>query len=260
VGHVVFRGRHLTASLATLALLAALSTPVAAATKQKASEPLYTVSLAGTVQLESTETREGLIEPPPLPADCVGYASETERLTASARFSARTAPIAVASYGHRFHFLLFKLAFSSLSAAGSSETSGSYSVDPNAFDPPSPSECVFTPKRTDAHCEFTQARELERGVFFQLSPNLQRLGNQLFLYRGGAVHVEVHCDQVPVEASFFPEEPGLATSLRLSALTALRKGKSLSDSATVTHPVQGLEGKQVGTETVDYRIRIRRVH
>jgi hypothetical protein len=241
------------ASLLALVAIAALTLPLAAAAKPKASEPLYTISLSGTTHNEWTEKTEGVNEGAP-PSGCKGQASETQHFEASAKFSAMTRPTPLANYGRRFRFFVFKAAVSSLKAGGSVTTAGSFSVDPNIPFPPEPSACAFTPKRTEAKCAFLHRAELEKGAVFWLSPS--GFGNSKPFLLSQEEGMPVECNQPAISGIVLAGAP---TRLKVGAAKALRKGHSLSDARTTTVPVIGYTGRNDGTETVSYKIVLKRV-
>ena len=246
------------------ALLALAVLPAeASAGKHKAPEALYAVSLAGSVRLESSETREGLDEGAP-PLGCIGSGSETRRLSASARLATKPRPISVAYYGRNFPFLSFRSALSSLSASATLEAAGSFATDPTEPYPPSASECAFTPKRTEAKCAFQNQAELEGGAYFQISPELAinpvaplQRKNRFFIYSNETVQVQ--CDPGAIDGYMLAEAAGVETKLRVGSVLALRKGRRLTDSGTAVFPVTGADGKPDGTQTIAYSISVKRV-
>ncbi len=242
---------------------AAAAAPAAVASHHTPPGPLYRVALSGADRIEWTVKQEGLEEGGP-PLGCIGSSSETLRFAASASLGAKPLTGAVSYYGRNFPRLFTRATFGSLAAGGSIQTAGSFASDPSEPFAPSPAECVYVPKRTEAKCAFVNRGELEAGALFQLSPNLgvrptvplQR-GNPLYLYAG--TPVSVTCDQPAIEGELFREADGVETKLRVGAVLSLRKGRSLSDSGSASFPYIGFDGKSDGTETIDYRVRVARV-
>jgi hypothetical protein len=184
----------------------------------------------------------------------VGNATGTLQFEASAKFSAQTQPIPLASYGRRFRFFVFKAAVSSLKAGGSVSTAGSFTVDPTLPFPPEPSACVFTPRRTEARCDFLHRAELEGGAYFWLSPTT--FGNNKPLLLSQEEGMPVECDQPGISGILLAGAP---TRLKIGMAKALRRGHRLSDARTVTAPVAGASGRNDGTERVSYKIVLKRV-
>ena len=252
------------AVLASLLALLALALPgTASASKHRAPQSRYVVSLAGSLRLEWSETEEGLDESGP-PLDCLGHGSETLSFTASAQIATKPMPSALAYYGRNFPYIVFKAALNSLSARGSLESAGSFAPDVTEPYPPSAAECAFTPKRTAAKCAFDNHSALEAGEYFDISPELDvnptaplQRGNRFFIYEGQPLTVE--CDPARIYGDLLGESVGVPTTLRVGAILALRKGKSLRDSGSASFPWIGASGKPDGTQTVAFSIAVRRV-
>lgn len=245
------------AALVALALVAALPVGAGAlAHRPKAPEPLYKVSLSGSAQVEWTETVEG-IDQLELPLGCLGEGSETERFSAAAQFAVKTGPIAIGTYGKHFHFLDFKVPFTSLSAAGSTDAVGHFAPDPTEPYPPSAAECTFAPRHTDDKCEFQEAAKLKSGnAYFYVSPlDLETKGDRVFI-RQEESGTLVECRAGGGGWSLLREVP---TKLRMARVLSLAKGHGVSDAATFTQPAHGPGDKGSGSETVTYRLVIKRV-
>ncbi len=245
------------AALVALALVAALPVGAVALTHgPKVPEPRYKVSLSGSAQVEWTETVAG-IDQLELPIGCLGEGSETERFSAAAQFAVKTGPIAIGTYGKHFHFLDFKVPFTSLSAAGSTDAVGHFAPDPTEPYPPSAAECTFPPRHTDDKCEFQDASRLQSGkAYFYVSPlDLETKGEQVFI-RQEESGTLVECRAGGSGWSLLREVP---TKLRMGQVLSLAKGHRISAAATFTQPAAGPGGKGSGSETVTYRLVIERV-
>ena len=221
-------------SALALFVLAAIPVPSAAAATPK----LYSVSLSGTTRTELTETRP--LDPP---GGCTGSATETHRFVGSATLVAKPRGVPVASYGR----LKFKVGLTSLSAAASRETQGSWAVDPNGF--PDPGACNFTPEKRTARCTFAREATAQSGAEFALLPHSGKF--DLYYNRSAGI---VNCDPDDLSGRIFGSF--ILVNLRVRAVKALGVGRSVSTSATFVDPARSPTN---GGETTKYRLKVKRV-
>jgi hypothetical protein len=221
-------------ALALFVLAAAIPVPSAAAATPK----LYSVSLSGTTRTELTETRP--LDPP---GGCTGSATETNRFVGSATLVAKPRGVPFASYGR----LKFKVGLTSLSAAASRETQGSWAVDPNGF--PDPGACNFTPEKRTARCTFAREATARSGAEFALLPHSGKF--DLYYNRSAGI---VNCDPDDLNGRIFGSF--ILVNLRVRAVKALGVGRSVSTSATF---VDAAKSPTTGGETTKYRLKVKRV-
>jgi hypothetical protein len=235
------RRRSAAAIAALTGLAVALVVP--AATGARAKPKLYSISLSGSDRTELSQASTTMA-----PYGCTGSSTETQRFTASMRMNAKPQPVPFASYGR----LQFNVVLTSLSAVATTETTGSYAYDPSAFD--HPSSCVFTPPpKKVARCTFDKDATRKQGAELALFP----IHGKFEFYLNRTNLAIVHCE--PAFSPDFTYGTLLAgefpTKLRSSKVSALGKGRSESDSATISMK----DPQSTGGETVKYALKVKRV-
>jgi hypothetical protein len=236
------RSRTRSRAIAALTGLAvALVVPAGAGAQAKAK--LYSVSLSGS---DRTELIHAITTSAPY--GCTGSSTETQRFTASMRMNAKPKPIPFASYGR----LEFNVVLTSLSAVATTETTGSYANDPNAFN--HPNSCVFTPPpKKVARCTFAKDATRKQGAELALYP----IHGKFEFYLNRTNLAIVHCEPDPspdftygtLLAGEFP------TKLSSGKAHALGNGRSESDSGTISTK----DPAATGGETVKYALTVKRV-
>lgn len=224
--------------MVALTLAAALAVMPAGA----AAKPRYSVSLRGDVRNDVTTVRDALVTPP---EGCAGSMSETSRFVASAGLTPKGGAAAPASYGR----LRFRARLTSPSAASTTETAGSFAVDPT-FPPDDPATCAVAPSRKSLPCEFSAEATRTSGAEFVLLPNKDRY--ELYYNRNRAI---VSCDDEIRESLLDVAHPKL-TTLRVRAVKRLARGRSVSVSGTAsTSPA---DPEATGGETLHYTLVVKR--
>ena len=217
---------------------AAVCVPAAQAAKPK----LYSVSLKGDVRNELTSVRADAVEPP---VGCVGSMSETRHFTASAGLVPKPRGAAVASYGR----LIFRAGLTSPAATSTSETTGSFSPDPD-YPPSDPSVCAVAPERKSYPCRFAAEATRSSGGEFALLPNKGKYE----LYYNRSVGI-LACEDDFFYESLMDSSPTMLTKLSVRAVKGLARGRSVTVSGTTaTAPGSG----QTGGETLHYRLKVAR--
>jgi hypothetical protein len=226
-------------SLAVIAVLAAACVPAAEAAKPK----LYSVSLKGNVRNERTAVFSDSVQPP---YGCVGSMSETRHFAASAGIRPKGGAAPVASYGR----LIFRARLTAFTATSTSETSGSFSPDPD-FPPPDPSVCAVAPERKSYPCHFKSEATRRSGGEFALLPNKGKY--ELYYNRSAGILL---CEDDYFYDSLLDTSPTMLTKVRVRAVKRLRRGRSVSASGTISAPPASGES---GGETLHYALRVKRV-
>jgi hypothetical protein len=227
-------------AFAVVAILVVAGIPASAQGKKP---KLYTVSLSGSTSTQVTETREGDFPP----SCCAGSSTETNKFSGSAKISPKPSAAPVASYGR----LRFNVKLKSLSAAASHDVTGSWAVDPNAFEPADPATCTFKPQHSTGTCKFTREATRRSGAPFALLPH----GKVYELYFNSNAGI-VSCNPDPLGGRIFGEF--VDTKLKVSSVKGLGVGRSASASGSVTTPAKGGSGT-TGGETDKYRLTVKRV-
>jgi hypothetical protein len=228
-------------SAITLVALAAIALGAVLPMTANAKLPkLYSVSLSGTTRTELTETRP--LDPPP---SCIGSATETNRFAGSASLVAKPRGVPVASYGR----LKFNVVLKSLAATASKETQGSFAPDPNAFEPPAPGACNFTPEKKTARCTFSREATARTGAEFALLPHSGKY--DLYYNRNAGI---VSCEPDDLNGKIFGSF--ILTKLRVSAVKGLGVGRSVSTSGTF---VDAARSPTTGGENTKYALKVKRV-
>ena len=224
-----------------LLVAAAAAAPSANAAKPK----LYSVSLSGDVRSESSRVRADAVY---APEGCQGTLSETYRSAASTGLAPKPRPAPIASYGR----LRFRAALTSPSVSATTETSGSFTVDPN-FPPADPSVCSVQPGPKSWSCSFSGEATRAAGAEIALLPNKGKY--EIYYNRNTPL---VSCDdEFPMGVSLLGVAEPALTKLRVSAVKKLRKGKSVSASGTTASPL--MDPSATGGETLNYTLKVKRV-
>lgn len=232
--------KHLGAPLVVIAAAFAC-VPAAHAAKPR----LFTVSLSGEVRNEATRVRDDAVY---APSGCVGTMSETHRFVASAGITPRPSAAPVASYGR----LRFRARLTSPAASATTETSGSFTPDPD-FPPADPSACDVASGTKSWPCGFSAEATRSSGGEFALLPNRGKY--ELYYNRNPAI---VSCDdEFPLGMSLLDAAEPQQTKLRASAVKRLAKGRSVSVSGTAMTPP--LDPRATGGETLRYVLKVKRV-
>jgi hypothetical protein len=227
----------------TLVVVAATAAVVPPA--EAAKPKLYTVSFSGDARNESSRVRADAVY---APEGCQGSLSETYRFNASSGFAPKPSAAPVASYGR----LRFRARLTSPSVAATTETTGSFTVDPN-FPPDDPSVCSATPGPKSWSCGFSGEATRASGAEFALLPNKGKY--EIYYNRNTPL---VSCDdEFPMGVSLMGVAEPALTKLRVSAVKKLRKGKSTSASGTTASPL--LDPGATGGETLNYTLKVKRV-
>ena len=226
-------------SLSVVAVLLAACAPAAVAAKPK----LYGVSFKGSVRNERSAVFSDAIEPP---YGCVGSVSDTRRFAASAAIRPKGGAAPVEAYGR----LVFRARLTSFTATSTSQTSGSFSPDPD-FPPPDPSVCAVAPERKSYACHFRSAATRRSGGEFALFPNKGKY--ELFYNRSAGILL---CEDDYFYDSLLDASPTMLTKLRVRAVKGLGRGRSASASGTISHPAVSGE---TGGETLRYALKVTRV-
>jgi hypothetical protein len=227
-------------SLSVVAVLVAACVPPAA---QAAKPKLYSVSLTGSVHNERTAVFNDAVQ---APYGCVGSMSETRHFAASANIRPKGGAAPVASYGR----LIFRARLKAFTASSTSETSGSFSPDPD-FPPPDPSDCAVAPERKSYPCHFRSEATRRSGGEFALFPEKGRY--QLYYNRSAGILL---CDDNYFYDSLLDTSPEMLTKLHVRAVRGLRRHRSVSASGTISSaPVSG----ETGGETLHYALKVTRV-
>jgi hypothetical protein len=226
-----------------LILAAAAAAPSAHAAKPKPK--LYSVSLSGDVRSEGSRVRADAVY---APQGCQGSLSETHRFAASTGFAPKPRPAPIASYGR----LRFRAALTSPSISASTETSGSFTVDPD-FPPDDPSVCTAQTGSKSWACSFSGEATGRAGAEIALLPNKGTY--EIYYNRSNPL---VSCDdEFPMGVSLLGVAEPAATKLRVSAVKKLRKGKTVTASGTTASPL--IDPGASGGETLNYTIKVKRV-
>jgi hypothetical protein len=232
--------RRIGISLAVVAV-AATAAPSADAAKSK----LYSVSLSGDVRHEASLVRADAVY---APEGCQGTQSETHRFAASTGLAPKPRPVPVASYGR----LRFRAALSSPSISATTETTGSFTVDPN-FPPADPSVCSAQPGLKSWSCSFSGEATRPSGAEIALLPNKGKY--EIYYNRNTPL---VSCDdEFTLGYGLLGVGVPASTKLRVSAVKKLRKGKSVSASGTTVSPPA--DSRATGGETLNYTLKVKRV-
>jgi hypothetical protein len=199
-----------------------------------------------------------MTEPIPPPTYCTGTSTRTSRFAASAALQPRAASTRMRRYG-ALRMLELRVGLSSPRAEATVEETGSWAVapKPDPDDQASPEQCVFrpAPKQVAAPCGFTRFATARAGVplvlgagrsgKFELAPGHR---NDFFI-----------CPDAPAEA--MQSLPGLEntvrTNLRLAAVNALRRARSVTASGTTRTPAA--TNGVTGGGTLTYRITVKRI-
>lgn len=229
------------APLALIIVAAAVAACVPAA--QAAKPKLYSVSFKGSDRNERTEVFADAIQPP---AGCVGSMSDTRHFVASAGFVPKPSAAPVASYGR----LIFRARLANATASSSSETSGSFSPDPE-FPPSDPSVCAVAPEKKSFPCHFRSEATRASGGEFALFPHQGRY--EIYYNRSAGI---VLCDDDYFQDSLLDSSPTMLTKLRVRAVKGLGRGRSVSAAGTISEPPAA--GQPSG-ETLHYTLKVKRV-
>src|ERR1700753_1992133 len=103
--------------LVLMVAVTALSLPLSATAKPKKSEPLFTVSLSGSISVDQSEVQKPILE---VPNECKGEWSESVDLSWSTQLGSGAARQPLAKYGH-FRFFSLRVPLQGQSARGSSD-------------------------------------------------------------------------------------------------------------------------------------------
>ena len=225
--------------LSVIAVLVAVCVPAAQAAKPK----LYGVSFKGSVSNERRAVFSDSVQPP---YGCVGSMSETRHFAASAGILPKRGSAPVASYGR----LIFRARLTSFTASSTSETSGSFSPDPD-FPPPDPSVCAVAPERKSYPCHFRSEATRRSGGEFALLPNKGKY--ELYYNRSAGILL---CEDDYFYDSLLDTSPTMLTKLRVRAVKHLGRGRSVSASGTISSPAVSGE---TGGETLIYALKVKRV-
>jgi hypothetical protein len=231
---------------ASAILLALLSQPAGAA-KAKPKEKLYTISLATTVQVATTESGRGSTPP----YGCKGEITETFRYAASAHTSPVPTKLPVLKHG-RFRYFDFPGPLAGLSASLTEDVTGGWTLDPTLPYPPDPSACAFQPTHTVGQCELNPGN----GTFL-LFPYPGDGGKFTLTYEGTEIIRACPPVSYAIPARFFEE---VLIPLQVNSVLALRRHRSVHAAGTVTQPLVGpLTSGPIGQEVITYAIKITRV-
>ena len=230
---------RIAASLAVVAA-AAICAPAASAAKPK----LYSVSLTGDVRNEATTTEENDFPPD----GCTGTTLQTHRFLVSAGLAAKPAAAPVASYGR----LRFRAHLTSLSIAASTETTGSFTPDPD--NPPADPSVCSVPPTESWPCRATAEATKRSGAELALLPNK---GKYELYYNRTAGVVTCDDDSLPLPVTLLDVGQTKLTKLRVGRVRRLAKGKSVAVSGTLV--VAPLDPDSTGGETLNYRLTVKRV-
>jgi hypothetical protein len=236
--------------------VAALVSPLTATAKPKKPEPLYTLSLSGSISVEQAEVQKPVVE---IPNECKGEWSEAVHLTWSTQIDPVSQRLPLIKYGH-FRFFSFKAALQGLTATGSSDLTGHLEPDPSFPLPIPPGACTFTPQHLDAHCTFAPEATSPKGPDWSLFA-APKDGYKFIL--GHAHSFVEYCDQSPLQPPSSLEE--FPTKLTVGKVLAMRRGASLTESVSFTDQIpphtnsETIPGSAHGTETVAVTLKIRRV-
>jgi hypothetical protein len=235
--------------LAALLLLSlALVSHPAGGAQRKSREKLYSISLTATVQAATTEIQDGGTPP----FGCKGKSAETYRYSASGHTSPAPENVPLSKHG-RFRYFDFPGQLTGLSATLTEDTTASWEFDPTVpFGPSDPSACAFQPTHTVVHCRVNPEHD-----GFDLFPLPGDGGRFTLTYE--ATRAIFDCPSVnfyPVPGDFFAS---ILTPLRLNSVLALRRHHSVGARGHVSRPLTGsLSSAPIGTETVDYAVRVTR--
>jgi hypothetical protein len=230
----------------------------------------YAISLSGSVStdLNTVDAEDGYSTESggsqQIPDGCIPRNTTTEQWAASARMSVKPNSGLPLSPGAGVKTFFLTGVMSSLSTSVYDEVDGSWVVDPNNYPAPvDPSVCAFTPFRVTAHCAFKGGRPT--------------LSTPLALFVDGATFSIEHFDQAegpivdcPVRQTPYGLGPDAAyegadfldrtaTKLRVRTVLALGKGRSTSASGTLVKPKVWWDSRVDGNETVNYKIKVKRV-
>jgi hypothetical protein len=225
--------------LSVLAVLLVACVPAAEAAKPK----LYSVSLRGSDRNERSAVFSDSVQPP---YGCVGSMSDTRHFAAAANIRPKGGAAPVASYGR----LIFRARLTGFTASSTSQTSGSFSPDPD-FPPPDPSTCAVAPERKSYPCHFRSEATRRSGGEFALFPDKGRY--QLYYNRSAGILL---CEDDYFYDSLLDTSPEMVTKLRVRAVKGLRRGRSVSASGTISVPAVSGE---TGGETLHYALKVTRV-
>ena len=222
--------------------VAAVCAPAAWPAKPK----LYSVALKGDVRSEASRTTDGTVRPP---EGCMwGTMSETHRFVASAGLTPKPSGAPVASYGR----LRFRARLISPTVAATTTSAGSFEPDPN-YPPADPSACSVTPGTKSWPCSFAAEATRSSGAEFALLPNKGKY--ELYYNRSAGL---VSCDdEFPLGWALLEAAQPQLTKLRVSAVKRLAKGRSASASGTAVSPP--LDPGGTGGETLNYKLKVKRV-
>ena len=228
-----------------ISLTLVVAAAVAASSAQAAKPKLYSVSLSGDIRNEASLVRADAVY---APEGCQGTLSETHRFSASTGLAPKPRPAPLASYGR----LKFRATLTSPSISATTETSGSFTVDPD-FPPADPSVCSAVPGPKSWSCGFSGEATRPSGAEIALLPNKGKY--EIYYNRNTPL---VSCDdEFPLGVSLMGVAEPALTKLRVSAVKKLRKGKSVSASGTTASPP--LDPGATGGENLNYTLKVKRV-